>query len=101
MKKDIDVLMKNYFSHEVGNKQTPSMPAFTPVKKLKIKWENIFMAACITGCFTLLLLPSTYDSAIRKTYVPMSKYEAFKEEFPRVIFDASLYYKEKKGVKND
>ena len=101
MKDNVNKLVSNYFENEVLQKQTPQFPINLKKKKTKIKWDMVFMAACIAGSLILILLPSTYNNSIRKSYVPMSKYEAFKEEVPRVIFDASLYFKNKKGVKND
>jgi hypothetical protein len=96
MTNDMDSLLKNYFENEVSHKMTPPMPSIGRVEKnKKRKWENLLMTACIAGCCTFLVLPSTYDNAIRKTYVPMSKYEAFKDEIPRIIFDASLYFKDR------
>lgn len=122
MKKKIDIIMKNYYEQEVSAKKVPHIPVFkstirseTRKKGSKLPWDNMFLTACIISCFTVIILPSTYDNTIRKLYVPISKYEAFKKELPRIIFDASLYFKRdsyldtklmcpekaKKGVYND
>jgi len=95
MKDNVDKLIGHYFENEVSQKKTPPIPSRQMKREKRIKWDTVFMAACITGSLLLILLPSTYDNAIRKSYVPMSKFEAFKEEIPRVIFDASLYFKKK------
>lgn len=91
--------MKEYYEKEISLRETPPMPQlFTKRRKQKsviLKWDSIFLAACILGSFILILLPSSYDNAIRKSYIPISKYEAFKEEFHRIIFDASLYFQDR------
>jgi len=95
-------LIKEFFADEINQLKTPPMPLNNQMKKRwKITWDSMLIAACIFTCLGVLLLPASYDNAIRRSYVPMSKYEAFKGEIPRVIFDASLYFRKKQGVKND
>ena len=95
MKEDIEDLLKNYFASQVFQKKTPPMPILHKTTKKKLRWDSLFMAACVLGCFIVIALPSTYDNAIRKSHIPMNQYEAFKEDIPRVIFEASIYFQEK------
>lgn len=101
MNDDMDKILKKYFEKEVNEAHTPSMPFIKKINNKKTRWDNLLMAACVLGCFILIMSPATYNNAIRKSYVPISKYEAFKERFPRVIFEASLYFKEKIEISGD
>jgi len=95
MKDNMDKNIKNYFKKEISKKKTPPFPDITIEKKKKFKWDYLFLAACIFSSLFLIFDPSSYNSQIRKSYIPKSKYEAFKNEIPRVIFEASLYFKNK------
>lgn len=93
--------LKYYFEEDVSSRFVPEFQIpekQTPIRK-KIRWENVFLAACTLGSLLLISRPGIYDNALRRSYIPMSKYETFKEEFPRVIFKGSLYFKQKQGVK--
>jgi len=93
-----DKMIKDFFTDEVNMIKAPPMPhSAQSEKKWKITWDSMLMTACIFTCLAAVLLPASYDNAIRRSYVPMSKYEAFKERIPRVIFDASLYFKKDKA----
>ncbi|MBN2658690.1 MAG: hypothetical protein JXR86_16660 [Spirochaetales bacterium] len=100
---DIKKEFKAYFEDEVASKHTPPMQMPEPVsgKKRGKVWENLFLAACILGSLALFTQPSIYDTQLRRMHLPMNKYEAFKEEVPRVLFEGIQYMKNRKGVMND
>lgn len=107
MKDRIESIVKNYYESEVTSRKAPPFPGYEkPEYQIREKyrkkrlWDNIFLAACVLGSLLLTISPITRNSPIEKLYIPMSRYKAFKDEIPRVIFDASIYFK-KKGVNND
>ncbi len=95
MKNNLNNKIKRYFENEIARKEAPPFPDFKIRKEKKIKWDYLFLAACIFSSLFLIVIPSSYNSQIRKSYIPKTKYEAFKNEVPRVIFEASLYFKKK------
>ncbi|MBB6480216.1 hypothetical protein [Spirochaeta isovalerica] len=99
---DMNKEFRAFFEDEVASRKTPplAMPASSPFKRKKIG-ENIFLAACIIGSLILIAQPAIYDNRLRRSNISMSRYEAFKEDFPRIIFEGSLYFQEKQGVEND
>lgn len=104
MKKELDHIVKTYFENEVAQKQTPPIAELTypkvsklAEKKKMFSWGDILIAACVLGSCLLISNPSIYNNSLRKAYIPISKIEAFKEEVPRVIFNAFKSYKEIKS----
>ncbi len=95
-------IVRKYFEQEVDSRITPQSP-INPnyIKRLKktSSWrDSILIAAMVCASLVLVSIPEVYESALRKAYIPNSRIEAFKDEFPRVIYDASVQYKERKGV---
>jgi len=91
-----------FFEEEVQSKNTPPLKISRGGKVNRGRiGENFFLAACIFGCLVLFLQPSIYDNPLRRAHLPIEKYEAFKDEFPRVIIEGFQYMKTKKGVNHD
>lgn len=93
--KDLERLLKGYFEEEAAARSAPplKMPARGSGRR-KIQGDYLLLAACVLGCFVLILQPSIYENRLRQTYIPTSKYEALKKSIPRVIFDGFEYIKE-------
>jgi len=104
MRLKIKKIVRLHFEAEVASKKTAPFPDYlTRERQLHhtSKGDSLFIAAMLFASLILLSTPAVYESSLRNTYIPMSKIEAFKEEFPRAIFEASVEYKERKGVYND
>ena len=93
----IDTAIKEYFKDDVA---TRACPPFPQVHR-SFKWETLCLAACAAFCVLTISMPALYDNPLRRAYIPMSRYEAVKEAIPRVIFDASIYFKDKARSQND
>jgi hypothetical protein len=94
-------VVKAYYTQEVSNKEIPYLPEALSkpcLEKKKSGKDSLFLAAMLFASLTVISLPPVYESQLRKTYIPRGTIEAFKKEFPRVLFDASVQYKESKGV---
>lgn len=100
---DMNKEFKAFFEDEVASRKTPPLAMPEPVSTIRRGkvWENLFLAACILGSLVLFCQPSTFDNQLRRMHLPMNKYEAFKAEVPRVLFEGIQYMKNRKGVIND
>jgi len=94
--------VKQYFESEVASRITPQYPMKPNQIKItdntSLRRDSILIAVMVCASLVLVSIPEVYESALRKAYIPNSRIEAFKDEFPRVIYDASVQYKERKGV---
>ncbi len=100
MNPSIRKAVKNYYGNEVFSMSIPPLPVgLTGTnRKAKTGRDSLLLAAILFSSLIGISIPQIYESPIRKIYIPISTIEAFKEDVPRVFFEASLKYKEWKGV---
>lgn len=101
MKRNTSNIIKSYFEEEVSFMKVPPLPTGLVRKNEKnhvSKGDSLILAAIFFVSLLIISLPGVYESQIRKVYIPIGKIDAFKEELPRLLFEASIEYKERKGV---
>ena len=100
MNPSIRKAVKNYYGSEVLSMSVPPLPEGVTGSNTTAKSgrDALLLAAILFSSLVTISIPPIYESPIRRAYIPISTIEAFKEDFPRVFFEASLKYKELKGV---
>ncbi len=99
MKKDIDTLVKEYFSSEVAARNVPPFPLG---RKKKSRIEHYSLAALFAASLFCLMLPRSYDNSLRKdVYISFHQMDEMKKDLSLAVFTASQEYYKSKGVKND
>jgi len=99
MNRKIEEQLKQFYKTEAAAKEIPPMPVLK--KEKRNRGENLLLASCILGCLLCLSRPAVYDNALRQLSVSTGTIETLREDFSRVIFEASREYKESKGVYHD
>lgn len=99
MKKNIEGVMKDYFEAEVSSRTVPDLPEAGKVRR--IRKDNFFLTICAAAGLILLFQPGLNANVLRRSVISQRTYEMLKDDFSRVIFDASQEYKNNKGVSYD
>ena len=99
MKDDLSTKLKDFYIKEVSSMSIPPVPA--DKKSNHFKKDNFLLAVCIAAAFLLIVQPGLSVNILRKTTISTGTCEMLKDNFSRVIFDASHQYKSNKGVNYD
>lgn len=98
MKRNLNGVLKSFYIKEVSSVSVPPMPYG---RKESSKKDNVFIAACIAAALILIFQPGLNSNVLRRTTVSAVTYEMLKDDFSRMIYNASLEYKNIKGVSYD
>ncbi|MDC7223478.1 MAG: hypothetical protein PQJ60_07020 [Spirochaetales bacterium] len=88
--------IKEYFAEEVNRRKAPPFPEKKrTAPKRRALTDGLMPLAAAAALIALTLWPGLYENRLRDAHMTRNCYEELRESFPRTVYTASAYMREK------